>query len=79
MTDTAVLIACVVVSGLAGLLGYILGRREGTLEGFLNGAMAVLTANDDFLSYNSHMVRSAVEKAEQESGGDDDDWPENYP
>lgn len=79
MNDTAVLIVCIVLRGASGLLGWVLGHREGDLEGFLNGAMAVLTANDDFLSYNSHMVRSAVEKAEQENSGDDDDWPENYP
>lgn len=77
MNDTAVLIVCIVLCAASGLLGFILGRREGTLEGFLNGAMAVLTANDDFLSYNSHMVRSAVKKAEQEM--DDDDDPEIYP
>lgn len=72
------LISCIVLCALSGLLGYILGHREGTLEGFLNGAVAVLTANDDFLSYNSHMVRNAVEKAEQEMDDDDDD-PEIYP
>lgn len=79
MNDTAVLIVAILLCAAAGLLGWVLGHREGTLEGFLNGAMAVLTANDDFLSYNSHMVRSAVEKAEQENSADDDDWPENYP
>lgn len=77
MNDTAVLILCIVLCGIAGLLGFILGHREGTLEGFLNGALAVLTANDDFLSYNSHMVKSAMEKAEPEI--DDDDDPEIYP
>lgn len=72
------LISCIVLCAIAGLLGYFLGHREGTLEGFLNGAVAVLTANDDFLSYNSHMIRNAVEKAEQEMDDDDDD-PEIYP
>lgn len=77
MNDTAVLILCIVLCGIAGLLGFILGHWEGTLEGFLSGALAVLTANDDFLSYNSHMVKSAMEKAEQEM--DDDDDPKIYP
>ena len=78
MTDTAVLIACVVVSGLAGLLGYILGHREGTLEGFLNGAVTILTENDDFLAYNSHLVKHMQQKAEGEDDDDDDDYHNDY-
>lgn len=77
MNDSAILIICVIISGLSGLLGYFLGHREGTLEGFLNGATTILMENDDFLAYNSHLVQHMAQKAE-ESMDDDDDDPD-YP
>lgn len=70
--ELSYLISCIVLCGASGLLGYILGHREGTLEGFLNGAIAVLTANDDFLAYNSKLVKNMLESAEDE----DDDSPD---
>lgn len=76
MNDTAVLIVCIVLCAASGLLGFILGHREGTLEGFLNGAVTILTENDDFLAYNSHLVKHMQQKAEDE---DNDDDMEIYP
>ena len=76
MSSTAILIVTIVLCGLSGLLGYFLGHRQGALEGFLDGAVTILTENDDFLAYNSHLVKHMQQKAEDED--DDDDTPD-YP
>jgi len=79
--DVTYLISCIVLCGLSGLLGYFLGHREGTLEGFLNGAATILTENDDFLAYNSHLVKHMAKNAEDAGDDDDDDTPDysDYP
>lgn len=73
MSSTAILIVTIVLCGLSGLLGYFLGHRQGALEGFLDGAVTILTENDDFLAYNSHLVQHAMKKAKQKDDDDDDD------
>lgn len=73
MSDTSILICAIVLCALSGLLGYVLGHREGTLEGFLNGAVMILTENDDFLAYNAHLVQHIASKAEDDEDDDDED------
>lgn len=72
--SVTILILCVIISACAGALGYFLGERYGSVEGFLNGAITILTENDDFLAYNSRLVKRIQQKgAEQPDDSDDDD------
>lgn len=72
-----VLILCVIMSACAGAVGYFLGERSGSLEGFLNGAITVLTANDDFLAYNSHLIKH-MQQQDEDDDDDDGDYHNDY-
>lgn len=77
MENVTYLICCIVLCALSGLLGYFLGHREGTLEGFISGAMTFLTENDDFLAYSAHLIQHMEEKAKSKE--DDDGGYDVYP
>lgn len=77
MSQFATLIFMIVLSSLGGLTGYYIGHHVGMLEGFVNGAMTVLTANDDFLAYNSHLVKH-MQKQDEDNDDDDDDYHNDY-
>ena len=69
--DVSYLVCAIALCGLSGLLGYYIGSRIGSAEGFLNGAVTVLLENDNFLSYSSHLVKHAMESAEADADDDD--------
>ena len=66
MDVTYYLLLSIVAAWSAGILGFLLGKRQGLLEGFIDGAMTFMTANDEFLAYNSKLVKFAVENDEDE-------------
>lgn len=75
MSQFATLIFMIVLSSLGGLTGYYIGHHVGMLEGFVNGAMTVLTANDDFLAYNANLAKhfeQTQKDQEAEQDGNDD-------
>ena len=75
MPDLLTMIVCVLACAASGAVGYILGQRAGDSEGFLNGLLYAMQQTTDFLSFNSGVIRRAVEK--QRESDDDDDFPDN--
>lgn len=72
MDTSVIFIMAILACAAAGALGYHLGRKQGLMEGTLNGAMTVLTQSERFIRFASVVAHGAAEDLEDEDYEDEE-------